>query len=79
MDLQEAMRRNVVVSGGTSLMHGFGGRLGWELNGQVKVVMAESGQRAVWDGASMHAHHCGFVTKQDYDEHGPAVVSVKCL
>eukprot|EP00658_Telonema_sp_P-2_P036423 TRINITY_DN26356_c0_g1_i3.p1 TRINITY_DN26356_c0_g1~~TRINITY_DN26356_c0_g1_i3.p1 ORF type:complete len:163 (+),score=39.40 TRINITY_DN26356_c0_g1_i3:146-634(+) len=80
---------NIVVAGGTSLLKNFPDRLQRELS-----LLAPSTQRpsvyampervhCVWFGgsilSSLNTFHQMWITKEEYDESGPAIVHRKCI
>lgn len=89
MDLRRELHANVVLSGGTTMFPGLPERLTNELqmlttvNTKVKVIAQPERKYAVWIGGSILASLSTFqalwITRQEYDETGPAIVHRKCL
>lgn len=88
-DSRKELYANIVVSGGTSLFKNFPDRLQREL-----ALLAPSTQRpsvyamperlhCVWFGgsilSSLNTFHQMWITKEEYDESGPAIVHRKCI
>lgn len=76
--------RSLIISGGSSLLEGFGARLGFEvnkldLNTDVDIVKAK--ENSVWVGGSILASMSTFdqtcMTSEDYDEQGPSGIRFK--
>jgi len=75
------------VTGGTSLLRGFLGRLQSEVmeifGGGVSVKVIPDPQYAAWQGWVLMSHTnwiaSACVTKEDYDESGPTATQRKCL
>jgi actin len=88
--LAETLYKNIVISGGSCLIHGFKDRLTEELQGvadddgwpQVKVLDQED-IYATWLGASALAGLGSFnrmwVNKSEYEEVGPEIIHRKCM
>jgi actin-related protein len=85
IDTRRAISGNVVLSGGTTQMPGFGARLQDGVASRFpgmfgSVHVLEGGDRTlnVWSGASvlanMSSFEPSFVTREVYDEHGPEIV-----
>ncbi|XP_067878799.1 actin-like [Heterodontus francisci] len=80
---------NVVVCGGTSLLPGFGQRLGAELRklssrgARVEVTAAPYRGISAWVGGSILASLSSFqslwIPRQQYDEMGPYIIHRKCF
>merc|ERR1712226_671171 len=88
-DLRKVLYSSVVISGGTSLIAGFGDRLQKEIQssadpGTAVSVHADSQRKcAAWIGGSMIAslstfHHMK-ISKQEYDDSHAATVHRKCF
>ena len=80
----EKLFSNIVLSGGNTLFPGFAERLQNEIatlapsNMTVNVIAPPERQYLAWIGGSLSAYLPGFqnqwISKQQYDEHGPSVV-----
>ncbi|XP_078588989.1 uncharacterized protein LOC144869507 isoform X2 [Branchiostoma floridae x Branchiostoma japonicum] len=91
MDLRRELFSNVVLSGGNTLLQGLPERLEKELSSivpsslarSVRVVQPQDRKYLVWKGgavlASMDQFRQAWISQQDYDEIGPAVVHRKCF
>ena len=57
-------------------------RLAPHLANDFETVASSSRKHAAWKGASMIAETAAFdsswITREDYEEHGPAIVQKKC-
>jgi len=94
-DLRGELLKNIVLSGGLSTIEGLSNRLwdGIQRNGCLcsmellnfaKVIAdPEYSRNAVWMGGSIFAGASTFdskcITKEEYDEKGPAIVHTKCF
>jgi actin beta/gamma 1 len=90
VDVRSDFTSNIVLAGGTTLLPGFKERLLDELRGglpgraslPLKVVALPERHHGAWIGGSLLASHSSFadqwVSKQEYEESGPAVVQRKC-
>ncbi|KAK9393890.1 actin-like [Crotalus adamanteus] len=88
-DLRGTMFKNVVLAGGTSMFPGFAERLQPEVvalaaqNTEVKIFAPSNRTCSAWIGGSLLAslsyfqHMC--ISKQEYEEFGPAIVHRKCF
>ncbi|KAM3827933.1 actin, cytoplasmic type 5-like [Vipera latastei] len=88
-DLRRTLWKNVVLAGGTSMFPGFVERLQPEVealdprNTEMKIFAPSNRTYSAWVGGSILAslshfqHMC--ISKQEYEEFGPAVVHQKCL
>ncbi|XP_063678897.1 actin-3, muscle-specific-like [Bolinopsis microptera] len=89
IDLRAEFYKNIVLSGGTSMLPGMGYRVKRELCSllpatvTVNITEWEKRQYMVWRGASILASlssfACQWISSQEYDEHGPRIVHRKCL
>lgn len=89
VDVRRELFGNVVLSGGSSMFAGLPDRLNKELSDlvtasvKVKVVAPPERKYSVWIGGSILASLSTFqqmwITRQEYDESGPAIVHRKCL
>ncbi|NXI61279.1 ACT1 protein, partial [Anseranas semipalmata] len=86
--IQLDILRNVVLSGGSTLFRGFKERLLKDLQTvipsttPIKIISPKDRMYSVWVGASLLASLTAFrnmwVTREDYNEVGPAVLQRKC-
>lgn len=88
IDIRAALAANVVLSGGTTMIAGFGKRLKQELISlapptvRINILVPDDRLYSVFIGGSMISdldtfnHLC--ISKQEYAEHGPKVVHTKC-
>mmetsp|Transcript_30769 Transcript_30769/g.82439 ORF Transcript_30769/g.82439 Transcript_30769/m.82439 type:complete len:385 (+) Transcript_30769:28-1182(+) len=89
VDIRKDLYANVVLSGGTTMFNGIADRMQKEISAlapsaiKVKIVAPPERKYAVWIGGSILASLSTFqhmwISKQDYDESGPAVVHRKCF
>ncbi|TUG71445.1 actin [Bagarius yarrelli] len=91
VDLRRDLMRNIVLSGGNTLLCGLSERLRSEISGLAPVCLGEcvkvisSGDRefSVWRGgavvASMPTFSSAWISQQEYDEFGPQIVFRKCF
>lgn len=89
-DLKPQLLANVVLSGGTSLIPGLAQRLDHELKApypSLRVRLQAPGniaerKYAAWIGgsilASLGTFHQMWVSKREYEEHGPGIVEKRC-
>ena len=88
--IRNGMYGNILLSGGTSLCPGLGERLKAEIDLQrptgappCHVISPPDRHISAWIGgsrlASQSLHQSNWVTKDDYDEVGPAVVHKRCI
>lgn len=90
VDLRPNLLQNVVVTGSTSLINGFGDRLNNELATMypgTKIKLHAAGLSSerrfgAWIGgsilASLGTFHQMWISKQEYEENGPNVVEKRC-
>ena len=88
-DIREELYKNIVLAGGNSLFPGISEKLQEEVTYlapstmNVKVIAPPDRKYSAWIGGSMLASMSSFqpmwVTKQEYDEHGPTIVCHKCI
>jgi len=88
VDIRKDLYANVVMSGGTTMFDKISDRLNKELVAlapatmQIKIVAPPERKYSVWIGGSILASLSTFeemwVTKDEYDESGPAIVHRKC-
>lgn len=89
LDIRKSLYENVVISGGTTMFPGLPERLGKELvktvpsTMKVRVVSSEERKYSVWIGgsilSSLSTFQMSWVTKQEYQESGAAIVHRKCF
>ncbi|XP_038053406.1 actin, cytoplasmic-like [Patiria miniata] len=89
MDIRRDMYTNVVLSGGSTMFPGVADRMNKELTAlapptmKVKIVAPPERKYSVWMGGSILASLSTFqqmwISKQEYDENGPAIVHRKCF
>jgi actin-related protein len=89
IDTRRDLLGNVVLSGGTTMFPGFPERLSKELSNmvsagmKVKVIAPPERRYSVWIGGSILASLSTFqemwITRDEYDESGPAIVHRKCF
>lgn len=90
VDSRPSLFGNIVLVGGSSLIPGLSDRLSYELgvkapNQKVKIHSpgnTTERRHSSWLGASILASlgtfHQLWISKQEYDEHGPAIVHARC-
>jgi len=89
LDIRRDLYGNIVMSGGSTMYPGIADRMQKELAAlapasmKVKIVAPPERKYSVWIGGSILASLSTFqqmwVTKQEYDESGPAIVHRKCF
>ena len=89
IDVRSSLYSNIVLSGGTTMYQGLPERLQKEVAAlapsamKVKVLAPEERKYAVWVGGSILASLTTFpqmcVTREEYEESGPAIVTRKCF
>ena len=89
MDMRKHMFCNIVLSGGNTMFPGIGKRLVKEITAlapstvKVKIVAPPERKYSAWIGGSILASLSTFqqmwISKQEYDESGPAIVHCKCI
>lgn len=89
IDIRKDLFGNVVLSGGSTMFPGIADRMGKELNNlapqsmKVRVIAPPERKYSVWIGGSILASLSTFqqmwISKQEYDECGPAIVHRKCF
>nr|KAG5710330.1 hypothetical protein BaRGS_009046 [Batillaria attramentaria] len=87
-DVHEELYANIVLSGGSTMFSGISDRMAKEITTiapapkKVKIVAPPERKFSVWIGGSILASLGNFqtmwITKQEYDEVGPAIVQKKC-
>ncbi len=89
IDIRKDLYNNIVMSGGSTMFKGIDSRLQKEVETlappsmKIKVVAPPERQYSVWIGGSILSSLSTFqqmwVSKQEYDEFGPAIVHRKCF
>lgn len=89
VDIRKDLYGNIVLSGGTTMYQGLPERMQKEITNlapstiKVKVVAPPERKYSVWIGGSILASLSTFqqmwISKQEYDESGPAIVHRKCF
>ena len=84
LDIRRSLYSNMIMSGGSTLLPGFSDRLTKEMTGltpgsvRLKVHNIPWRKYLVWTGgsifASISSYRAAFVSKQEYEEHGPSVI-----
>jgi len=88
IDVRKELCKNIIMSGGSTMYEGIADRLKSELvslapsGAEIRIVAAADRKYAVWKGgstlASLSTFSSSWVTREDYDEHGAAVIHRKC-
>ncbi|KAH0486428.1 MAG: uncharacterized protein KVP18_001601 [Porospora cf. gigantea A] len=88
MDIRKDLYTNIVLSGGTTMYDGIGERMTKDVSSlapsamSVKIVAPPERKYSVWIGGSIVSSLSTFanmwITKDEYDESGPAIVHRKC-
>ena len=86
---QDAQSAHIVVSGGSTLLPGLSDRLHKELSAlappslRVKLISPPHGSNSAWIGGSMLASLPTFpqmaISREEYEEFGPAIIHRKCF
>lgn len=89
IDIRKALYQNVLLSGGSTRLPGLGERLTKELKAlappsiKIRVAAPPERQYLVWMGgsvlASLATFQASWVSKEEYEEAGPAIVHRKCF
>mmetsp|Transcript_68601 Transcript_68601/g.159062 ORF Transcript_68601/g.159062 Transcript_68601/m.159062 type:complete len:426 (+) Transcript_68601:72-1349(+) len=89
VDLRRELYSNIVLSGGTTMFPGLLERLSRELsallpaNMRVRITAPPERKYSVWIGgsvlASLHTFQQKWITREEYNEVGPAIVHQKCF
>ena len=89
IDIRDVLYRNILLTGGNTFFDGIGDRLETEIskfapaNSRVRVVSKQERKYAAWIGGSILASLSSFeetwITKDEYDESGTAIVHRKCF
>merc|ERR1711881_348482 len=88
IDVRKELCKNIIMSGGSTMYEGIADRLKTELTNrapsgaEIRIVAAADRKYAVWKGgstlASLSTFASSWVTAEDYQEHGAAVIHRKC-
>lgn len=89
LDVRKELYGNIILSGGTTMFEGLGGRLYKEMKAlapgtmKVKVIASPDRKFMVWKGGATLSTLASFssmwITKADYEEFGESVVHRKCI
>ncbi|CDH58521.1 beta-actin [Lichtheimia corymbifera JMRC:FSU:9682] len=89
LDIRKDLYSNIVMSGGTTMYPGIADRMQKEITAlapgsmKIKIVAPPERKYSVWIGGSILASLSTFqqmwISKQEYDESGPAIVHRKCF
>ncbi|XP_078692493.1 actin, cytoplasmic 2 [Branchiostoma floridae x Branchiostoma belcheri] len=89
IDIRKDLYANTVLSGGTSMFPGIADRMQKEITAlapstmKIKIIAPPERKYCVWIGGSIIASLSTFqqmwISKQEYDESGPAIVHRKCF
>merc|ERR1711981_323893 len=88
IDVRKELCKNIIMSGGSTMYEGMPDRLKSELvqkapsGAEIRVVASADRKYAVWKGgstlASLSTFASSWVTAEDYQEHGAAVIHRRC-
>eukprot|EP00727_Mastigamoeba_balamuthi_P005013 m51a1_g1451 putative actin (363) ;mRNA; f:174057-175301 len=89
VDIRKDLYGNIVLSGGTSMFPGIADRMQKEMTAlapatmKIKIIAPPERKYSVWIGGSILASLSTFqqmwISKEEYDESGPAIVHRKCF
>jgi actin len=89
VDVRKDLYGNIVLSGGTTMFTGIAERLSKEIVNlapstmKVKIIAPPERKYSVWIGGSILSSLSTFqqmwISKEEYDESGPAIVHRKCF
>jgi len=89
VDIRKDLYGNIVLSGGTTMFDGIADRMQQEITDlappsmKIKIVAPPERKYSVWIGGSILSSLSTFqqmwISKQEYDESGPAIVHRKCF
>jgi len=89
VDIRKDLYGNIVLSGGTTMFEGISERMQKEITAlappsmKIKIVAPPERKYSVWIGGSILSSLSTFqqmwISKQEYDESGPAIVHRKCF
>lgn len=88
IDVRKDLLKNVILSGGSTMYEGLSDRLKAELTAlapagsEIRIIATPDRKYSVWKGASTLASLSTFasswIAKEEYDEHGAAIIHRKC-
>lgn len=88
VDIRKDLCKNMILSGGTTMYDGLADRLKSEIvalapaGSEIRVYAGADRKFAVWRGAStlssLSTFASSWISKEDYEEHGAAIVHRKC-
>jgi len=88
IDIRKDLSKNMILSGGTTMYEGLADRLKNEIislapaGAEIRVYASGDRKFAVWRGAStlssLSTFESSWITAEDYQEHGAAIVHRKC-
>merc|ERR1712046_319852 len=86
--VRKELCKNIIMSGGSTMYEGIADRLKQEIinkapsGAEIRVVASADRKYAVWKGgstlSSLSTFASSWVTAEDYQEHGAAVIHRKC-
>jgi len=89
VDIRKDLYGNIVLSGGTTMFPGIAERMQKEITNlapptmKIKIIAPPERKYSVWIGGSILASLSNFqqmwISKEEYDESGPAIVHRKCF
>jgi len=89
IDIRKDLYGNIILSGGNTMFPGIADRMQKEITAlapptmNIKVIAPPERKYSVWIGSSIMASLSTFqqmwISKQEYDESGPAIVHRKCF
>ena len=89
VDIRKDLYANIILSGGSSMFPGIADRMSREMTSlapasmKIKIICPPERKYSVWIGGSILASLSTFqqmwISKQEYDESGPAIVHRKCF
>ena len=89
VEIQKGLFANIVLAGGSTMFPGIAERMQKEITAlapptmKIKIIAPPERKFSAWIGGSILASMSDFqsmwITKQEYDESGPAVVERKCV
>merc|ERR1719438_466477 len=89
VDIRKDLYATTVLSGGTTMFAGIADRMTKELTAlapstmKIKIIAPPERKYSVWIGgsilASLSTFQAMWISKQEYDESGPAIVHRKCF
>ena len=88
IDVRNTLLKNVILSGGSTMYENLPDRLKQELlnlapsGAEVRIVASADRKFAVWKGAStlasISSFNASWVSKEEFEEHGGAILHRKC-